>query len=179
MPALDKGKITGIVLAGGQSKRMGRDKALLEVNGHTLIDHMIELLHSLALKDIYVSGNYEGYKCLPDQHPGKGPAAAMVDILKTLPPETKGILVVPVDMPFLTTEILEELMNYPQGAFYADRHFPAFLPNIDITATFTDEPVMALFEHIGLKMLDAPRDQETLFTNVNTPEEWARAHVHL
>ena len=51
---------TGVVLAGGRSSRMGRDKALLEIDGCTLLDRAVALLHEAGAATVIVSGDRPG-----------------------------------------------------------------------------------------------------------------------
>ena len=106
-------KPTGIVLAGGESRRLGKDKALLEVGGHTLLSRAIILLQPLA-GEVLVIGP-ERSCCLPypvlfvnDMKPHLGPLAGLHTGLLASPSERN--LVVPVDMPFLNRSHLEMLL---------------------------------------------------------------------
>lgn len=172
MPYASMNNVIGIVLAGGNSSRMGENKAHLLYEGRSLLDHMINLLGESGCAQIYVSGDYKGYACLEDHKPGAGPAAAMADIINRFSPPKK-LVFVPVDMPFLTPDLLSGLMGQSEGAFYADKHFPAMIPAQDISQSFEGQPVMSLFDFLGMKMLDVSSDHEALFANINTPEQWA------
>lgn len=165
--------IAGIVLAGGKSSRMGKDKALMDFNGQTMLDHMINLLRSSGLKDIRVSGDYTGYDCISDPVDYPGPAAAIKRCMDFMP-DHGGLVFVPVDMPFLSPDSLKNLLRFSQGAYYVDKLFPAFIPQQKIENDFTGRPVMALFEAVGLKGLEIPQGDETSFANINTPEDWQK-----
>lgn len=102
----DVSQIAGIVLVGGRSSRMGRDKAFLELKGKPLVGHMLDVLRSAGLKDVFVSGHVQGYSCIVDDAPFSGPAEAIKSVLKKIP-NYKGYLFVPVDMPFLKRETLQ------------------------------------------------------------------------
>ena len=47
-------QITGIILAGGKSSRMGQDKSLLKLNGVTIIERMVNLLEKLLSRKLYL-----------------------------------------------------------------------------------------------------------------------------
>jgi molybdopterin-guanine dinucleotide biosynthesis protein A len=91
--------VSGFVLAGGKSTRMGRDKALLEWHGHTLLEHMVNLLREAA-DPVHVVGRYP----LPDRLPGLGPLSGIATGLEAA--STDASLFVAVDLPHLTTDFL-------------------------------------------------------------------------
>src|SRR5688572_22285303 len=94
--------VSGFVLAGGQSRRMGRDKALLPWHGHTLLDHMIRLVRKVA-DPVQVVGRAP----LPDRLPGLGPLSGISTGLEAS--STDANLFVAVDLPFLTEDFLNFL----------------------------------------------------------------------
>jgi molybdenum cofactor guanylyltransferase len=96
--------MTGFVLAGGKSRRMGRDKALLDWHGRTLLQHMVDLLSSVTGR-VHVVGRDP----LPDRVPDHGPLSGIATALETS--ETNTILVVAVDLPFLTRKFLNYLRS--------------------------------------------------------------------
>src|SRR5262245_25811683 len=90
----------GFILAGGQSRRMGRDKATLKWGPASLLDHMTQLLSTVA-DPVRVVGREE----LPDRIPGKGPLGGILTALETS--ERENNLVLAVDLPLLTPAFLE------------------------------------------------------------------------
>src|SRR5438477_8846588 len=94
--------VTGFVLAGGRSTRMGRDKALLDWHGQTLVDHMLNLLRSVA-DEVHVVGRAP----LPDERPGLGPLSGIATGLERS--STDANIFVAVDLPHLTQEFLKYL----------------------------------------------------------------------
>src|SRR6266404_414333 len=98
--ALHGSSINGFVLAGGKSRRMGRDKASLEWRGHPLLDHMVHLL-STASRQVRIIGRDE----LPDRIPDCGPLGGILTALEIT--ETTKNLIVALDLPLLTTPFLQ------------------------------------------------------------------------
>jgi len=97
----------GIVLAGGRSSRMGRDKAMLPWRGHTLLDHMRGRLREAGAARVVISGAYPDPDAIPDEIGDGGPAAALAQLAPKL---DDGVwLLVPVDMPLLDTALLDTL----------------------------------------------------------------------
>ena len=164
--------IAAVILAGGKSSRMGRNKALLELSGQTLLDHMIGILRQTGLNDIYVSGDFEGYQCIPDSTPHAGPAYAIIDVLTTLK-NYDGVLFVPVDMPHLEAALLQSLIEHDQGGYFQDYPLPAFItnPHLDKRA----KSVKALLSEWGILPIPLPLQFAHCMMNTNTPEEWMEA----
>lgn len=105
--------LRGAVLAGGFSRRMGRDKARLTIGGQTLIDRAIRLLHDLELP-VTVSARQDQIFNLPgcdrvnDTDPGLGPLGGLRSVMETCP--DTAMLVIPVDLPRLRSATLRQLM---------------------------------------------------------------------
>ncbi len=107
-----RSEITGILLAGGKSSRMGKEKGLVEFRGKPLIQYGIDLLNSITDRIIISSGNTDyipfGYEIIPDEVSGQGPAAGLAAVLKSS--ETPWNIVIACDLPFLEKEFIEELL---------------------------------------------------------------------
>lgn len=82
--------VGGAVLAGGASRRMGRDKAFIELDGKTLLDRGIDALLAGGAEPVVVVGGdapriaEAGYHYVPDQHPGEGPLGGIITALEAL-----------------------------------------------------------------------------------------------
>ncbi len=110
--------LTAIVLAGGQSTRMGIDKGLMDFNGKPLISHVLEALKPLC-STILISTNkpeYEafGYPLIADQYQGIGPMGGLHAGL--LASKDTDNLLLSCDMPLVNADLLDTLlvhrMNY-------------------------------------------------------------------
>jgi len=104
---------SALILAGGQSSRMGRDKALLEIDGVTLLARQIQLVRSLGATDILISAraeaNYSAPSCriLRDELLDAGPLAGIARGLDEM--REPLLLVLAVDMANLHAEFLKQL----------------------------------------------------------------------
>jgi molybdopterin-guanine dinucleotide biosynthesis protein A len=104
---------TGVVLAGGRSTRMGRDKALLPWgnSGRTLLDHALDRLSPLVNELVVVgdprSHGSVGPFVIPDDLPGQGPLGGLVTAMRYATHD--GLLVLAVDMPGATGALLMAL----------------------------------------------------------------------
>ena len=108
--------LRGLVLAGGQSSRMGSDKAALRVGGRTLLARSVELLQPLTMS-VHVAVRAEQadeqvrrkFALLFDVGPAQGPAAALVAAWMHDP--DAAWLVLACDMPALERSALEALVT--------------------------------------------------------------------
>lgn len=110
---MNKPDITGIVLAGGKSSRMGSDKSLIRWKGITLIERAIQLLRPLCSKVVISSNNFvydfTGCETWPDEIPQQAPIIGIYSCLKRSATEVNIIL--SCDMPFASTELLKHLLG--------------------------------------------------------------------
>jgi len=172
---------TGLVLAGGQSTRMGVDKSQLCRDQSTMLEFSRGLLTSLGLP-VCVSGGPGG---IPDRVPQSGPLGGIYSALSTL--QTHALLIVPIDMPLLTAPLLRQLLEtgrrLGEPVCYEDCYLPFYLP---VSATLVDylERVFSPDSDMPRsvkKLLSAlngrelPVDDRRSLMNANTPEEWRRA----
>ena len=128
--------LIGLVLAGGQSRRMGQDKALMRYQGRTLIDNASLLLQSASCDKVLISRNAPGF--LNDKIEDAGPLSGVHAVLDALsqPDNHNGnpceLLVLPVDMPQMTPELLRILVSRgreAEKACYVEKRFlPFYIP---------------------------------------------------
>jgi molybdopterin-guanine dinucleotide biosynthesis protein A len=110
---VDKNDITGIVLAGGKSSRMGSDKGLLKIDNKTFVESVIAAMKPLVNDIIIISNNSEydqfGYHRVEDDIKDSGPLAGLYSGLKHSDSEFN--LVLSCDIPMIRTKILEKLIR--------------------------------------------------------------------
>jgi molybdopterin-guanine dinucleotide biosynthesis protein A len=105
-------EVSGYVLAGGRSSRMGRDKALLELAGKPLVEHALIKLRRLCRDVAILSNNHELERFGPvvkDLHPDCGPMGGLEAALAHSTREWN--LILPVDVPFPPTAFLRGWMK--------------------------------------------------------------------
>jgi molybdopterin-guanine dinucleotide biosynthesis protein A len=99
---------TAVLLAGGESQRMGRDKATIIFRGQPLWKRQIELLRDLTPEKIFVSARKEpswlpqDAELLLDDPPFRGPLSGLTKVLASM--QTSHLVALAVDMPFMTGE---------------------------------------------------------------------------
>jgi len=109
---MNSGKITGIVLAGGKSSRMGENKSLMKLNGKTMIEFSIEALSPLC-EEVVISSDHQVYDftgCAvwPDEHKDQAPMVGIFSCLRKSKTDLNILLT--CDMPMVSTELLEYLL---------------------------------------------------------------------
>ena len=110
---MDKKHITGIILAGGKSSRMGTDKGFLMLNNKSFMQHSIDALTPLVSEIIIVSNhnNYDafGLKRIEDIIEDAGPLAGIYSGL--IASKTKYNLVLSCDIPLINSDVLARLIS--------------------------------------------------------------------
>ena len=139
--------LRGLVLAGGRSERLGRDKAALLINGETLLERAVTLLEGLVTnvrvavrRDQLTDGLRRRFSLVPDGYEGIGPAAGILAAHRLLP--DSAWLVLACDMPRVTPGMLRMLVSRRE----ATRAGIAFRAAADGLA----EPLCALYEPANL-----------------------------
>ncbi len=131
--------IGGYVLAGGRSTRMGRDKALLEVAGKTLVERAVEKLWRVCA-EVSIAGPEALAEFAPvvrDLHPGCGPLSGIEAALAHSRHEWNLFLA--VDMPLIPTAILEA--EFVRVALSARPEAVAVMQTVD----GRDQPLCAMY----------------------------------
>jgi molybdenum cofactor guanylyltransferase len=179
-------KLSGFVLAGGRSSRMGQDKALLDWHGKTLLDHMVHLVQGVA-DEVHVIGRNE----LPDRLPGLGPLSGIATGLETS--STDVNLFVAIDLPHLTRDFLKYLRphlensRHPVLACKFQSDFPLclgirrpVLADIKRRLAAGRLSIRGLIEDSASELItdDEIRlhgfDPSDLFANLNTPDDYRK-----
>jgi molybdopterin-guanine dinucleotide biosynthesis protein A len=192
-------QLTGFVLAGGKSSRMGQDKAAVTLNGRTLLEHALAALREMC-RTVAILGKSEMYGAIApvyeDIFPDCGPLSGIHAALTNS--QTEFNLVIAVDTPFIAPKFLSyvaeratasgavvttpEINGYTQPlcAVYS----PDFLPVAETALHSGNYKIVPLFSRVKTLVL---KDQELrqfafapdMFENLNTPDDLARARRRL
>ena len=188
-------KTTGIILAGGKSSRMGTDKGLIQLNGKTMIEHIIENLASLDIPIIIVSNNpvYEkfGLPVYPDKIKDKGPVGGIYTGL--LHSETEHNIVLSCDVPFVSKGLLTHLIeNAAKHAVVIPKLRDKIHPLIGVYKKSTLETFKEHLQRDQRKLIKVCNELNSLvldlgqhptlndphlFSNVNTKEDLNKAQA--
>lgn len=118
--------MTGLVLAGGESRRMGTDKALLELEGRPLVVHVAERLATVCCSVLVAPGARPltglPWQLVVDRRRGEGPLAGILGGLAAA--RTPLVAIVGVDMPHVDPAMLAALAEHWRGG-------PAVVPVVD------------------------------------------------
>lgn len=193
MPKTMTHNIIGVVLAGGLSSRMGQDKALMQYNGSTLLEHAVHRLQSCGIEQIYVSGQYSGYACIIDQTQRMGPLGGIYSVIKALDTIDTDIIFIPVDMPLLSHKILLELIHNQQQreeydvSVFKDYPLPILLKlssqvvevleRLCGSSNKKHHAIYYFINQLNAQIIDVNIKLLPCFENVNTIEQWEKLGV--
>ncbi len=190
---LPKLNATGILLTGGKSSRMKKNKAFLELHGRPLVERSLEVLHSV-FAEVLISSNepqpYAHYDVpvIQDNILGRGPLEGLYQGLKAATYDM--VFFVACDMPFLRVELIRFLATrilefdivvprlesglQPLHAFYHRRCLPIINNNLEAgRLKIIDIYPSCSVRFVEEMELQAFQNLSNVFCNVNTPEEWA------
>lgn len=197
---MNPAEATGVILAGGMSRRMGQDKLPLKVGDTPLLNRVHDALSSLCAETLVVGAGervLNGTRLVPDLRPGRqGPLAGIEAGLSAA--SYRHVFVAAGDMPFLTGG----LVGYLLGLLTED--VPAVVPDIGgrphpLCATYGREVLPAVgaaldqgvrsvrdlleslpgVRYVGRKELERIGEPDLLLMNVNSPGDLARAEAAL
>ena len=178
-------RISAILLAGGESSRMGRNKAGLDYHGVSFIQHQTSKLRSLGIEDIVIAGTTfhpEGCRAISDVYPRRGPLSGIHAGLLAI--RESAALVLAIDTPLVPVELLKELIDiHTTGITIA-------------TCNGTPEPLIGVYDKSLAEACEAALQSEktsvqrfcravgytplgftgdpALLTNCNTPEDYEK-----
>lgn len=191
--------IAGIVLCGGQSKRMGQPKAWLPFAGELMLPRVVRLLREVVNPVVVVAAPEQDVPPLPDEirivrddEKGRGPLQGLAAGLAALPQTVDGAYLTSCDAPFLQTAFVRRLMellgehricvprvdefHHPLAAVYR----LDVLPVVNQLLAENRLRPFFLFGQVPTRVVEAKElaDVDPTFQtlrNLNTPEEYEAA----
>ena len=187
-----KKHITGFVLAGGKSSRMGQDKGLMLLHGKEMVLNIVEQLLPCVDEVLIVSNNKAynkfGFTILEDLIKNTGPAAGIFTALKHS--KTDLNIFVGCDMPFISTAAIEYLiqqatdkdiciatangMQHPLFGIYNK----SILNMLELLIHQNELKLKTIIQQFNHQFIDMSRweiEQENLFNNINTKQDFEQA----
>ncbi len=191
--------LTISIQAGGQSQRMGQDKALVQLGGKPLIEHILERIQGLG-DEILITTNdpdalaYLGIRLESDPTPGAGSLAGLQTALRAA--SNSRVLILACDMPFLSRPLLKYMIKLssqadvvvPQHAGHLEPmhaiYSKACLPYVDAALDQGHTRVISFYDQVRVRKVDEYElsrfdPQGMSFFNINTPEDLTHARDYL
>ncbi|MEK6223185.1 MAG: molybdenum cofactor guanylyltransferase [Chloroflexota bacterium] len=192
--------ITIAIQAGGQSRRMGRDKGLVPLNNKPMIEHVLTRLEGIAEEIIITTNQPENYEYLglplfTDRQPQAGALAGLETAVKAA--NGDYVFVVACDMPFVSSKLVKYITARAKQAdvivpHFEDRYQPLHalynkstcMPAIKTVLAENKKRVISFFPLVSVQEISAaeikPIDPTgRSFQNINTPEELTLAEIYL
>ncbi len=188
--------VSAVILAGGQSRRLGMNKAFVEINGQPLIQRVLDVVLPLANDCIVVTNEPASFAHLPvrvvgDVYPGKASLGGIYSGL--LAARGSHAVVVGCDMPFLSGPLLAYMIAQAEGYDLLIPQYDGFLeplhavygkhclPRMEALILAGCLRISHLLREGRIRYITAADierfDPARLsFFNINTPEDLARAH---
>lgn len=180
--------LTAIILAGGKSSRMGVDKALLKMNGKTLLETVIEICQPVCSSIIISSNNpahsVHGYPVIADEQKGCGPIGGIYTCIKQS--LTNWNFIISVDTPFVTPDFIQFLLLHtgdfnvvipvysgktePLIALYNRSCLPVIEKQIQLQL-FKIQHLLALLNAEFVECNEWIEKTPMIFNNLNRPED--------
>jgi len=187
--------ITGVLLAGGKSRRMGYDKARIMVGGQTLFCRSLDLLRR-HFQAVFIAGDRPDLAppdlpVIADIYPGSALGGLYTGLRSA---NTEWIFVAPCDMPHPDARILELLVSRRNGYDAVvprtpEGYEPVFalyhkrcLPQMEAMLQQGQYRIYDFYQRINIHFLDwheLPGDWQRSLLNINTPDQLARLREEL
>lgn len=186
---MNEPQISGYVFAGGKSRRMGTDKALLTIENQPILLRMINLIKPscdyLAISGQNAEYSFLNLEMVPDVYTGCGPISGIYSCLKNS--KTDWILIISVDVPFVTEEFIRFLIsNISETDCVIPKHDSGLEPLVALYHKHTlpvveemirtgDYKLMNLLAKLDAKYLDCTDiliSNPRLFHNLNNPDDY-------
>jgi len=187
--------MNGIILAGGENRRMGTDKAFLDIDGRPLIEHILDVFSKLFARTIVVTNTPDRFRDYDIEVTGdvlavRGPLTGIYSGLLKSTDEYN--FVAACDMPFLNPRLISYMGEIAAGQ---DAVIPAFngfleplhaiyrrglLSTMEAQIPKQDRRIRGLFDHIQVRYVTEEEivrfdPLKRSFRNLNTPEEYKEA----
>lgn len=191
--------ITSLILAGGQSTRMGQDKASLVLQGQPLLVRVTQVAAQVSTTchiitpwperyRTMVQAQLPGVQWLQEQGSGHGPLVGFAQGIAAIEPQPDWILLLACDLPCLTPHILQQwqaqlstvaadvLAVVPRNGDCWEPlcgfYRPAILPFLERAIAQHQTAFQPLLNRLPVQTLLLSPEQRPLLHNCNTPADW-------
>jgi molybdopterin-guanine dinucleotide biosynthesis protein A len=184
--------LTAVLLAGGESRRMGRDKATVYYKGEPLWRRQLELLRRISPLEILISARTDPIWRPPDIQfvldaaPSRGPLSGLAAAMAVM--RGTHLLALAVDMPLMTDAYLRKMRELagaakgvlpiihsrpePLAAIYPRGSLSAMTSTLQTSTDFSVTGVAEKLVKAGyLRVMDVDKRNDTLFRSINSPAD--------
>jgi molybdopterin-guanine dinucleotide biosynthesis protein A len=179
--------LAGAVLTGGASRRMGADKALLEVDGRAMSVRVAAALRAAGCAPVFAVGGASarlraaGLDVIADEHPGEGPLGGILTALRHVGVACPGVVVVACDLPMIDAATISAVAGALGDHDVAAARTDGPHPLVAAWSTRAWARVQARFDagERAVRRVTAELDlvevavRSAVTRNVNTPDELA------
>ena len=195
-------KYGAIILAGGRSSRMGKDKASLKISGKSMIERLLLELSPIVSQVVVIRAPGQTIPNIPkelkdrtlvgwDSVKDLGPLQGIVDALPLLNSEIDKVFLLTCDLPYITTNWFQTLKDVMTDEFdlvcteeneiinplLAIYRRPVLEPASKLISEGKRRPI-SLWEGWRMARLSAPNETPWICRDVNTPEEFNKAKTY-
>lgn len=191
MSNIDSTTVAGLIIMGGQNKRMnGNHKAFLMLDDHTFLEHIVNALAPCS--SIYLSVdqkekfNHLSLPLIEDEYEAIGPLGGLYSVLKKIPEDF--LFVTACDMPFITSDFVSYMLShlssdlecvvvcdesgffYPLGGLYSK----SLLPKIEEMIECQNYRMQSLIKLSKSRVIPIHETSfsKSILRNINTPEDY-------
>jgi len=181
-----------VLFAGGKSKRMGQDKALLPFGTCASLAQYQHVRLQKLFKDVYISTKENKFdfpcQCIIDRYAEASPLVALLSVFETM--DVEEVFVLSVDAPFVDQEVIDILMaeereeaqvivsRSPSGLQpLCARYHKSILPYVQTQYKNKNHKLSDLLAIVQTKEIIFSDDKA--FTNLNHPQEYQDALKHI
>jgi molybdenum cofactor guanylyltransferase len=184
--------LSAVLLVGGESRRMGQDKATLYYRDQPLWQRQLELLRQLSPLEILVSARRNpvwrpaDIRFVADEPPSRGPLSGLAAAMSTM--SGTHLLVLAIDMPLMTADYLRELWHLaqpgkgvlpvfesrpdPLAAIYPREALSHIVSALQTNSDFSVTGVAEKLVTAGyLRLSDVGKENKTFLRNLNSPAD--------
>jgi molybdenum cofactor cytidylyltransferase len=187
-----KSKIFAVILAAGESSRMGMPKALLQIHGKTFLEYLLESIKKAGLENISVIVGHDAEMVMTkflnlnvdfiiNKDYKKGQLSSIQAAIKSVPKNTDAVLICPIDRPLFSSGLINKLFSdfvrtgspVVVPVYDAKRGHPMIFSSsvfMELMRAPIDVGARAVVWAHHSEVVEVPTNEEGILINIDTPE---------